>query len=192
MLKKDQLSSVNLKQVSLSSPLSPTELWQLARLYFSAFPLEERRPLSSIKQKFLRGQLQLDVYTKNNKIIAGISTYRLHGICYIEHFVVADAYRGKGLGSDILRQIILKNQKEDIILEVEPPKYGPAAEKRIKFYQRLGFTLEPEEYVQPPYRLGEEELSLHLMRLRRTKEENISTLEIIDLLYRLVYEKENI
>ena len=39
-----------------------------------------------------------------------------------------------------------------VILEAEPPELNETARRRVAFYERLGFNLNPHEYYQPPYK----------------------------------------
>ena len=48
------------------------------------------------------------------------------------------------------------------MLEVEPPN-GVLEQRRIGFYERLGFHLTPFDYVQPPLREGQADLPLRIM-----------------------------
>lgn len=54
-----------------------------------------------------------------------------------------------------------------IVLEVEPPDTD-MAQRRISFYERLGFHLNPFEYMQPPLQKGQPELSLKIMSYPQT------------------------
>lgn len=49
-----------------------------------------------------------------------------------------------------------------ILLEVEPPS-GELEQRRIGFYERLGFHLNAYEYNQPPLRTGQADLPLRIM-----------------------------
>lgn len=49
-----------------------------------------------------------------------------------------------------------------VLLEVERV-LGEMEQRRIGFYERLGFHLNPYDYVQPPLREGNEDLPLLIM-----------------------------
>ncbi|MNY54601.1 hypothetical protein D3C86_1904940 [compost metagenome] len=53
-----------------------------------------------------------------------------------------------------------------MLLEVEPPA-GELEQRRIGFYERLGFHLNPYDYVQPPLRTGQPDLPLRIMTYPR-------------------------
>lgn len=50
-----------------------------------------------------------------------------------------------------------------VILEAEPPELNETARRRVAFYERLGYKLNPHEYYQPPYKLGGKPLRLVIM-----------------------------
>jgi len=68
---------------------------------------------------------------------------------YVEHFSISDAHKSKGYGSLVLRDFQSEHQ-DPILLEVGKPE-GKIQQRRISFYQRLGFYLSPYQYIQPAY-----------------------------------------
>lgn len=127
-----------------------------------AFPPIERR--SYVDQKAL---LELDHYhlhTLEDKgvIMAFISVWEFDTFIFVEHLAIANMYRNRGLGASLLKDIIRYYQKT-VILEVELPETS-IAQRRIGFYQRLGFlTNEIFPYEQPPLQQGFEYYPLWLM-----------------------------
>ncbi len=57
---------------------------------------------------------------------------------------------------------LLEISKQPMILEVEPP-FTQEAQRRINFYERLGFHLNDFEYWQPPYEEEKPWVRLQLM-----------------------------
>jgi GNAT superfamily N-acetyltransferase len=80
---------------------------------------------------------------------------------FVEHIAVNPAMRGSGVGRKIMVTYIGESLKS-ILLEVEHPK-TELAKRRIGFYERLGFQLNPFEYVQPPLQKGQANLPLQIM-----------------------------
>ncbi len=116
-----------------------------------SFPPEEYR--SREEQKALWRQPGYTVFLlpdgQNDDIKAFITVWKLEDFSFIEHFAVNPAYRGQGLGGQILRAVT-DALPGRICLEVEPPD-TETAERRIRFYERNGFFLNHYAYVQPPY-----------------------------------------
>lgn len=134
-------------------------------LFFSAlegsFPPEEYRTYQG--QKALLGDEKYTVYVarEGTKPKAFISMWDLGDFAFLEHFVVDPAYRGQGLGAQVLQEVcgLLPGP---VCFEVEPPQ-TETAKRRIAFYQRNGFCLNDHPYIQPPYAKGREGLPLLIM-----------------------------
>ncbi|MNP71582.1 hypothetical protein D3C76_1679860 [compost metagenome] len=56
----------------------------------------------------------------------------------------------------------IRQSGKPVLLEVEPP-LGEMEQRRIGFYERLGFHLNPYAYVQPPLREENADLPLQIM-----------------------------
>lgn len=127
-----------------------------------AFPYDERRTKEAEYALLSNPDFRLHVY-KDSEIgdIKGfISLYDFREFCFLEHFAIAKAYRGQGIGSKILREI--SAIYENIVFEVEPPTTDQAV-KRIAFYKRNGFVLNDYPYIQPPICEGRAEVPLMIM-----------------------------
>ncbi len=96
---------------------------------------------------------------------------------FVEHLAIAPEGRGQGWGSALLRalQSWAQGRQIRLLLELEPLEAclnlpsalatSPQAEReaRLRFYQRLGFQLLPEPWIQPPYQADREPVELRLM-----------------------------
>ena len=79
----------------------------------------------------------------------------------------------------------LQNTTQPIILEVEPPTDN-TSQRRIAFYQRLGFHLNPYHYEQPSMQPGQPAIPLYIMSYPKPLRKD--TFEsYVDELYRKVY-----
>lgn len=68
---------------------------------------------------------------------------------YVEYLAVDPTLRGGGIGRRIMERLV-SDSMLPVILEVEPPT-DQLTTRRVAFYQRLGFQLLPDPYVQPSY-----------------------------------------
>lgn len=84
---------------------------------------------------------------------------------FIEHIAVNPEMRSGGIGNKLMNSYICRSDKQ-VLLEVEPPD-GELEQRRIGFYERLGFYLNPYNYEQPPLRVGQEDLPLRIMTYPR-------------------------
>ena len=165
----------NLQQVTTQA--SP--YWDsLVRIYLQSFPLDEQRPVADIARLLTeepRYTLYAIIddnanchpednskpYTLNTKPIGLLTTWTFDTFTYIEHFSLAPEVRGQGYGSEAL-QILIAQTHNPLILEAEPPT-DELTRRRIRFYERSGFTLYDYPYLQPAYTADSQPVELRLM-----------------------------
>lgn len=68
---------------------------------------------------------------------------------FVEHFAVADIMRGKGFGSEILKNFC-RDVQRPVVLEVELPNTAEAIRRIV--YERHGFNVVSQTYMQPSLR----------------------------------------
>jgi ribosomal protein S18 acetylase RimI-like enzyme len=132
-------------------------LWAI---YESSFPPDERRDLASQAALFKDKRYSLTAAFEGGSLVGFISSWELGGFSFIEHFAVREGLRGHGTGTGMLKAFMAGRGR--IVLEVEPPSDG-LKKRRISFYERLGFRLDPRPYTQPPYGEGKKPVVLRLM-----------------------------
>ncbi|MBR6825133.1 MAG: GNAT family N-acetyltransferase [Oscillospiraceae bacterium] len=145
-----------------------------------SFPIEEYRPYEGQLALLEREEYALWGATlpcKSSKLQgftqskgAGTQQEDLHGFLavwnlkeflFLEHFAVRKDCRNSGLGARLLQEL-QKCYQLPVILEVEPPIDGLSC-RRVGFYERNGFFLNPYPYTQPSLGLGREPIPLQLM-----------------------------
>ena len=143
---------------------------EVEKLMNNSFPIEERR--DNIEQRQLADNKPefhcMSITYKDNinneteNILVGfINFWELDGFVYLEHLATKPECRNKGFGHLILDK--LKEYTDlPLVLEVEKPT-DSFSERRIKFYERNGLTYCNKDYLQPPYRQGDDMLPLNLM-----------------------------
>lgn len=120
-------------------------------LYESAFPVQERREWRGLLSLIAENcDMHLDLVTDGDQPVAFVIWWNIEGWMFIEHFAVSSTERGKNYGSRIMIHYI-ELAKNLMILEVEPPLTDDA-QRRIRFYERLGLYLLDFKYEQPSYR----------------------------------------
>ncbi len=157
-------------------------------IYKNSFPADEKRILAQQKKLFRKREYFLFAVLEKEQLLGFLSTWNLDSLLFIEHFAVKKELRRRGIGTKTLQDFILQQKTKDrkIILEAERPNTNFAAKKRIVFYERLGFKLCSENYMQPPYFIKKKPVPLFLMQHGK----KISSDEFIDIrekLYRIVY-----
>ncbi|SFD14564.1 Acetyltransferase (GNAT) family protein [Chitinophaga sp. CF118] len=156
---------------------------EVEQLYELSFPVKERRNLSAQQELLKEGVLQLQIVQYNGEFAGFVFCWLLTGFIFIEHFAIVEGQRGGGIGSKVMS--LLLAQYQQIVLEVEPP-HSVDAERRIKFYEGLGFTAWPYSYRQPSYHAGGEPLVMWLMQKGMPQEEHAFS-KITSEIYLTVY-----
>lgn len=158
---------------------------QMYHVMKEAFPLIEYRTYEG--QKKLLDNPHYRLLTQKNEqgeVIAFLAGWEFKDFRFVEHIAVSPSIRGGGRGKQLMEQF-MRESPLPVILEVEPPE-DELTERRVGFYERLGFKLGNYKYVQPPLRIGQPDLPLCIMSYPEllTKSEFISARK---QLYREVY-----
>lgn len=116
-----------------------------------SFPIEEVRTyknavtiLRDFRYRILVSQNQ------TGKMLGFIAEWDLGPTIFVEHFAVDQTLRGAGIGSRMMAAYLSQVTKP-VMIEVEDEK-TEINERRIVFYQRLGFYLSEFGYHQPVMR----------------------------------------
>ncbi|WNS41434.1 GNAT family N-acetyltransferase [Paenibacillus sp. MMS20-IR301] len=168
---------------SLISGMNFNEIFAIME---ASFPVSEIRTYSG--QQALLSNPNYRVYTEKDaegRTLAFLAAWEFPALRFIEHIAVNPEIRGSGIGNKLMNSYLQCSDKP-VLLEVEPPD-GELERRRIGFYERLGFHLNPYSYVQPPLRAGQEDLPLRIMTYPR-----MATLQEFrkfrDILYTEVYQ----
>lgn len=130
-------------------------------LYQHSFPEEEQRSLLEQEKLLALSYYRYDLLMLNNDFAGFMLWFEFPDMCFIEHVAILPRLRGKGIGKQAMEGFTAKHQKT-VVLEVELPT-SEINQRRIKFYQRLGFHFNHFVYYQPPLKEGGEKLELRLM-----------------------------
>jgi len=140
---------------------SSKELEIVKSIYESSFPINERRDFDKVLDLIINPLFSISVVVFDNIVTGFLSSWDFSEFTYIEHFAISIDYRGIGIGSEMLQNFISKKSSK-IILEVEYP-IDKLSFDRIKFYERFGFEICREDYIQPPYDNSKQAVPMILM-----------------------------
>lgn len=132
----------------------------------ASFPVSEIRTYTG--QKALLDNPNYRIHTENDAeggVSGFLAAWEFTELRFVEHIAVNPDTRGGGTGKKLMSDYIAASDKP-VLLEVEPPD-GELERRRIGFYERLGFHLNPYDYVQPPLRTGQPDLPLRIMTYPR-------------------------
>ncbi|MBK1894224.1 GNAT family N-acetyltransferase [Chryseobacterium paridis] len=154
---------------------------QIYDSYSTTFPPEEQRDWNQFVQLFTHPNAKVISVLNESKAIGYLIFWELSTFIFVEHFEVFAEFRSQKLGSHITGYLFKNYQK--IILEIEPAHLGEDAQRRYSFYQKNGFSLVDDLYIQPSY--GEGKPPLDLWLLANYSPENLK--EVKEEIYDIVY-----
>lgn len=143
---------------------SITDCYQgfVERIYNESFPPDERRnyaELTDLCENNPRHTFNLIV--KGEDPVGMLISWHFSEFSFIEYFAVDHHLRGRGIGKEVIR-LWLSQQSLPVVLEVEPPIHA-LQQRRIAFYEQLGFRLWHVDYEQPPYSREKHPVKLLIM-----------------------------
>lgn len=138
--------------------LATIQVW-----YEQAFPMEERRDFTQLLQMLDSPDMHICALVEQEKPIGFIIYWQWDNLIYVEHFAVDPEQRGRQLGQKAL-QSLMTLEKATYVLEVELPT-DDMSQRRVRFYERQGFFLNPFAYKQPPYRSNGTAIPMKLMSI---------------------------
>lgn len=149
--------------------------------YCASFPEDERRGEAQFWDLFDNEYAQIISIVKEEKNIGYLILWELSEFVFVEHFEIFSRFRGQNFGSEVLAQLIQKHG--ELILETEPVELNTIAERRVKFYERNGFSILKKDYIQPSYGDGKNALNLFLMGTFSPEDLEKSIAEIYEIIY---------
>lgn len=131
---------------------------RLYSLLEESFPPDEYRPYEEQAALLKDGRYRL--YTNLERTVL-LSLWHFPDFTFIEHFAVSPHLRNQGLGRQILSEV-LTSRSGPVILEAELPD-TELAQRRLRFYQRNGFFVNPFPYLQPAYAPGRNSVPMQIL-----------------------------
>lgn len=157
---------------------------EIYALVTTIFPKEECYPYDYHQENFNRDGFFGKKLVKDGKIITFVTGYQQQDYLFLDYFAVDKALRGHGIGQAFLKQVI-EDANTFVILEVELPT-DDLKQRRIHFYQRLGFHLNTYAYKMPKIAKDFGDTPLYIMSYPTTISENDFD-PLKNNLYRQVY-----
>lgn len=145
-----QLKSLEMLNFYRITEVTDPFFTNLYNLYTLAFPTAERRSCTGLEFELTYGErFCAHALIQNDKFVGFFNYWTFDRFYYIEHIAIVPTMRGQNIGTEAMK--IFKQQTNlPIIMEVDMPN-NSASIRRIKFYEKLGFTVLPHNYAQPPY-----------------------------------------
>lgn len=163
------------------------ELNEAYQLFQKSFPISELRPYEKMIYLFDKGLFHVYGEYQQDKLVGALLIWEFDDFVYLENFAVDQTLRGQGIGSILLNEMKLLFPTKLHILEVETPQ-DELTKRRVGFYERNDYILNPFHYIQPTFRLADEGVELMLMSYPNPI--NVYTFDQIKKqIFRAVYQK---
>ena len=117
---------------------------QIKQLYQTAFPENEQIPWNDLTRLIDQMSLDFTAYYDNEEFVGFTIVYPRKSFNWYWYFAVREELRGKGLGQQILTQLMKKYEGQACVLDMESPYQDPCPnpeqrKRRHSFYLRNGF-----------------------------------------------------
>ena len=129
-------------------------------LYHTSFPINEQRTDADHKAALEDERFYCLSAWEGEDFLGLLFCWKMKELFYVEHFAVNTQMRGSGIGSRLLADFC--KDKPLVLLEIDPPQ-DEISQRRLRFYERLGFVQNPYPHRHPPYRRGFEAHPLRVM-----------------------------
>lgn len=164
-------------------PLLPDNSHFAKEVFETSFPIDERPVFEALSERNNEMFHPNVVYI--NEYPVGIFNYWiLDKYTYVEHFATAYSCRNNGYGHLIMKYFLENRASKCVVLEVEKP-LDETARRRIRFYKRLGFAENSQNYLQPSYHIGGNSLPMTIMSTSVLSSDEFE--KVKKLLYKHVY-----
>lgn len=141
--------------------LNPKDFEPFYQILQESFPPDELRSRQEHYHLFSCPVYKVYARYEKGQLLGFLTVWDLEQVAFIEHFAVAAPYRNRGLGAQLLEALGAVLGKP-LCLEAELPE-TEIASRRLGFYQRNGFTVNPQPYMQPALEPGKNPVPLHLL-----------------------------
>ena len=136
------------KLYSPDAPMREAQVSAFLELIAQSFPENERRSDEEMQRLFGDPRFRvLTAETPDGQLFGVMMLWVLDAFLFVENFAVLPALRSQGLGSGMLQEVARRFQLPQV-LEVEPPE-DTLCQRRIAFYMRSGFHMNPYPYLLP-------------------------------------------
>jgi GNAT superfamily N-acetyltransferase len=152
----------------VESPVTIVEVRHLAdplladvrRLLEGSFPPDERPEFDGARLG--RAGFHLLAILSGGRFAGFHTHWDLGDFVFCEHFAIAPDMRSHGLGGRVIEAILRRFEGRTLVGEVERPE-TEEARRRIAFWERCGWQVNPWPYLQPPYAPGKSAVPMLLI-----------------------------
>jgi ribosomal protein S18 acetylase RimI-like enzyme len=151
------------------------------------FDYSLRRSKKGLESAMSNNRFSANYILNKGKVVGYIDFWEFDKFIFIEHFAIFAELRDCGIGTSFLKYFI-SNTSKNIIFEIEQPK-DEISKRRANFYNKLGFTFNEIDYIQPSYHGGKHGVPLKIMSYKHPLKRQVLQ-EYIKTIYLYVYNKQ--
>lgn len=122
---------------------------EIYKIMSESFPNSEIRSYEMQKALLDRNDYSIKTYTQDGVVLGFCAYYQFEEFLFIENLACTSQSRGLGIGSKLVRELLDEANQRLVLLEVEIPR-SETEKRRVKFYERLGFYINPHYHFMPP------------------------------------------
>lgn len=130
--------------MTLTTLTSHKDWKNIKKLYKTAFPRYERKPIFIIKHTHKKGSTDIWLIEENGDFLGFMITLNSNKLILLDYFAIIPEMRGKGIGAEALKILQEKYSEKKLFLETESVcTDAPNMEerrKRKRFYLNNGMT----------------------------------------------------
>lgn len=129
--------------MNFRKPKNIIEYLRLFRLYESAFPIEEKKPIAMILKMQKSKKTDIWYFEENGEFLGLAITINSPKIILIDYFAVNEKCRGIGNGERMLKALISHYSDRGVFLEIEVPyewadNYTDRCRRRRFYTEKVG------------------------------------------------------
>ncbi|MEG1622261.1 MAG: GNAT family N-acetyltransferase [Alistipes sp.] len=152
-------------------------------LYESSFPQQERRPIEQLKLLLdTEERMVCNAVICEEKFCGLFIYWQFEQFYYLEYLAIYPELRNQKIGQQVL-DYVARELTGLRLMEVEPP-VDEITKRRIGYYQRNGYEVLNQDYIQPSYWDDCPAGNLWLMGNRHTERLQEYLAQIITEVYR--------
>ena len=146
-------------------PITSKEFDAYYKLLEGDFCVAERKDYKNESRALDNPMFSPSYIYHNDEVVGYICLWSFNDFLFVEHFAILEEKRNQHIGTGFLSEF-LSDVSDMVILEVERP-VDEIARNRIAFYEKVGFTVNPYDYIQPSYHPDNEEIPMYICSYNR-------------------------
>jgi ribosomal protein S18 acetylase RimI-like enzyme len=120
------------------------------KIYSESFSDFEKRHFQNKVAIHSHPRYRFSAVMDGDRVAGVLAVWRMPEFWFVEHLAISPEIRSAGLGGRCVR-LLQDHARTPILLDVEPRSMDAQAERRVAFYERMGFHYCDEAVTLPPY-----------------------------------------